>query len=30
VTRDERVPESAELSADSWYQDNRPPHHDRG
>lgn len=30
VTSDERTPESGEPLGDDWYQDNRPPHHDRG
>jgi hypothetical protein len=30
LTSDERAPESDESGADAWYQDNRPPHHDRG
>jgi len=30
VTSDERTAEPGELSVDDWYQDNRPPHHDRG
>jgi hypothetical protein len=30
VTADERVPESADRNAETWYEDNRPPHHDRG
>jgi hypothetical protein len=30
VTSDERAPEPGESGADAWYQDNRPPHHDRG
>jgi hypothetical protein len=30
VTNDERTPEPDESSADAWYHDNRPPHHDRG
>jgi hypothetical protein len=29
VTSDERAPEPGESGADAWYQDNRPPHHDR-
>jgi hypothetical protein len=28
VTSDER-PEPGESGADAWYEDNRPPHHDR-
>jgi len=30
VTSDERTPEPGDSAADAWYQDNRPPHHDRG
>jgi hypothetical protein len=30
VTKDERTPEPGDSGADAWYQDNRPPHHDRG
>lgn len=30
VTSDERTPEQGEPSMDTWYRDNRPPHHDRG
>jgi len=30
VTSDERMPESRSDLTDSWYEDNRPPHHDRG
>ena len=29
VTSDERTPEPGESGLDAWYQDNRPPHHDR-
>jgi len=28
-TRDERSPEPDTPRDDTWYQDNRPPHHDR-
>jgi hypothetical protein len=28
-TADERAPESGRPNADTWYEDNRPPHHDR-
>jgi hypothetical protein len=28
VTSDERTPEPGTPSADTWYQDNRPPHHE--
>ncbi|HEX4705246.1 MAG TPA: hypothetical protein VH352_24170 [Pseudonocardiaceae bacterium] len=30
LTSDERTPEASDPAADTWYQDNRPPHHDRG
>lgn len=30
VTVDERTPGSTDSTADTWYEDNRPPHHDRG
>jgi hypothetical protein len=29
VTSDERVPDSTDRGADTWYEENRPPHHDR-
>jgi hypothetical protein len=29
VTGDERAPESGGERPDSWYEENRPPHHDR-
>ncbi|HEX3588887.1 MAG TPA: hypothetical protein VHV74_04580 [Pseudonocardiaceae bacterium] len=29
VTSDERTPESGKPDSDTWYEDNRPPHHDR-
>jgi hypothetical protein len=29
-TSDERAPDPGGPGADTWYQDNRPPHHDRG
>jgi hypothetical protein len=28
VTNDERTPEPDAPGADTWYQDNRPPHHE--
>jgi hypothetical protein len=28
-TGDERAPEPGRPSSDTWYEDNRPPHHDR-
>jgi hypothetical protein len=30
LTGDERTPEPGDPAEDTWYQDNRPPHHDRG
>jgi hypothetical protein len=30
VTGDELSPEPTGPGDDTWYQDNRPPHHDRG
>jgi hypothetical protein len=29
TTSDERDTEASQHDADSWYQENRPPHHDR-
>jgi hypothetical protein len=29
TTSDERDPERPESDRDSWYEQNRPPHHDR-
>jgi hypothetical protein len=29
TTSDERDPERPEPDGDSWYERNRPPHHDR-
>jgi hypothetical protein len=29
ATQDERTPEPDAGREDTWYQDNRPPHHDR-
>jgi len=29
TTSDERDPERQESDRDSWYEQNRPPHHDR-
>jgi hypothetical protein len=29
LTSDERAQEPGTASADTWYQDNRPPHHDQ-
>lgn len=29
TTGDERDPESAHRDDESWYRENRPPHHDR-
>ncbi|HEX5116070.1 MAG TPA: hypothetical protein VFW65_12810 [Pseudonocardiaceae bacterium] len=29
VTQDERPTSQESRDDDSWYQDNRPPHHDR-
>jgi hypothetical protein len=29
TTADERETESARSDSDSWYLENRPPHHDR-
>jgi hypothetical protein len=29
TTSDERDPERPESERDSWYEQNRPPHHDR-
>jgi hypothetical protein len=29
TTSDEREPEGPEAERDSWYEHNRPPHHDR-
>jgi hypothetical protein len=29
TTSDEREPESSNADNDSWYLENRPPHHDR-
>lgn len=29
TTSDERDPPAAPESTDRWYQENRPPHHDR-
>jgi hypothetical protein len=29
TTADEREPEAAGRTADDWYRENRPPHHDR-
>ena len=29
TTADERDPERPEPERDSWYESNRPPHHDR-
>lgn len=26
---DERAPERPDSDSDSWYEQNRPPHHDR-
>jgi hypothetical protein len=30
VTSDERDPERTGSGDDTWFEDNRPPHHDRG
>lgn len=30
TTADERDPERPDDDRDSWYERNRPPHHDRG
>jgi hypothetical protein len=30
TTSDEREPEPPDTDQDSWYERNRPPHHDRG
>ncbi|HVV20174.1 MAG TPA: hypothetical protein VHF06_12110 [Pseudonocardiaceae bacterium] len=30
VTSDERSPDRTDRDDDTWYEDNRPPHHDRG
>lgn len=29
ITADERDPEPGASASDSWYLENRPPHHDR-
>lgn len=29
TTSDEREPEDPTRTADDWYRENRPPHHDR-
>ncbi|MCP2261951.1 hypothetical protein LX15_005678 [Streptoalloteichus tenebrarius] len=29
TTRDERDPENPRRDTDTWYRENRPPHHDR-
>jgi hypothetical protein len=29
TTADERTPEHRGSSSEDWYQENRPPHHDR-
>jgi hypothetical protein len=29
TTSDEREPEPPDAARDSWYEQNRPPHHDR-
>jgi hypothetical protein len=29
TTSDEREPEPPDSDRDSWYEQNRPPHHDR-
>nr|WP_143174398.1 hypothetical protein [Streptoalloteichus hindustanus] len=29
TTRDERDPEAPRRDTDTWYRENRPPHHDR-
>ncbi|NKQ58431.1 hypothetical protein HFP15_36830 [Amycolatopsis sp. K13G38] len=29
TTSDERDPEARNHDSDSWYRENRPPHHDR-
>lgn len=29
TTSDERDPEPPDRDGDSWYEQNRPPHHDR-
>lgn len=29
TTSDEREPDGSEAERDSWYERNRPPHHDR-
>ncbi|GGM82064.1 hypothetical protein GCM10012275_60870 [Longimycelium tulufanense] len=30
TTNDERTPEKPESDTDTWYRENRPPHHDDG